>query len=117
MPKTRISCPNCRQPIVADIEQLYDAGANPEAKQRLLSGSNNLVQCPHCGFQGPVETPIVYHDPQKELLLTYIPPVLNMPRNEQEKLIGNLINQVVNRLPQEQRKGYLLRPQPALTAL
>jgi hypothetical protein len=115
MPKTRISCPNCRQPIVADIEQLYDVSANPEAKQRLLSGSYNLVQCPHCGYQGPIETPIVYHDPQKELLLTYIPPALNMPRNEQERLIGNLINQVVNRLPQEQRKGYLLRPQAVLT--
>jgi hypothetical protein len=34
---------------------------------------------------------------------------------EQERMIGPLINKVVNSLPQEKRKGYLLRPQPVLT--
>lgn len=115
MPKTRINCPNCRQPIVADIDQLFDVGVNPEAKQRLLSGAFNVIQCPNCGYQGALATPIVYHDPNKELLLTFFPPELNRPRDEQERLIGQMINQVINRLPQEQRKGYLLRPQSALT--
>ena len=115
MAKTRVSCPNCRQPIAADIDQLFDVGADPSMKQRLLSGSFNMVKCPNCGYQGGLATPIVYHDPQKELLLTYFPPELNVPRNDQEKLIGGLINQVVNRLPLEQRKGYLLRPQANLT--
>jgi hypothetical protein len=115
MAKTRVSCPNCRQPIAADIDQLFDVGADPAVKQRLLSGSFNMVKCPNCGYQGGLATPIVYHDPQKELLLTYFPPELNVPRNDQEKVLGGLINQVVNRLPLEQRKGYLLRPQANLT--
>lgn len=115
MPRTRINCPNCRQPIIADIEQLFDVSADPAAKQRLLSGTANLVQCPHCGYRGNLATPIVYHDAGKELLLTYVPPELGLPRDEQERLIGSLINQVVNRLPAEQRKGYLLRPQANLT--
>src|SRR5574341_2217194 len=115
MPKTRINCPNCRQPIVADIEQLFDVGEDPAAKQRLLSGTTNVVRCPHCGFQGNLATPLVYHDPDKELLLTFFPPEVNLPRDEQERLIGASINQVVNRLPQEKRKGYLLRPQAMLT--
>ncbi len=115
MPKTRINCPNCRQPIVADIEQLFDVGEDPSAKQRLLSGTTNVVRCPHCGFQGNLATPLVYHDPDKELLLTFFPPEVNLPRDEQERLIGASINQVVNRLPQEKRKGYLLRPQAMLT--
>ena len=115
MPRTRINCPNCRQPIPADIEQLFDASADPAAKQQLLSGMVNLVQCPHCGYQGNLATPIVYHDAEKELLLTYVPPELGLPHDEQERLIGSLINQVFNRLPNEQRKGYLLRPQAHLT--
>jgi hypothetical protein len=115
MPRTRINCPNCRQPITADIEQLFDLSADPAAKQQLLSGAINLVQCPHCGYQGNLATPIVYHDADKELLLTYVPPELGLPHDEQERLIGSLINQVVNRLPPEQRKGYLLRPQANLT--
>ena len=115
MAKTRVNCPNCRQPVAADINQLFDVGADPAEKQRLLSGSSNSIQCPNCGYQGTVATPIVYHDPQKELLLTYFPPELNVPRNDQERILGGLINQVVNRLPLEQRKGYLLRPQANLT--
>jgi hypothetical protein len=115
MPKTRINCPNCRQPITADIEQLFDVGQDPAAKQRLLSGAVNIAQCPNCGYQGALATPMVYHDPQKELLLTFFPPDLNMKLEEQERLIGPLINKVVNNLPQEQRKAYLLRPQAVLT--
>jgi hypothetical protein len=115
MAKTRMTCPNCRQPIVADIEQLIDVGKNPQAKQLLLGGAINTFQCPNCGFSGNLATPIVYHDPDKELLITFVPPEVGLPRNEQEKLIGALINQVISGLPQEKRKAYLLQPKQALT--
>lgn len=115
MPKTRINCPNCRQPISAELEQVFDVAEDPSAKSKLLSGLFNLVQCPYCGYQGNLATPMVYHDPDKELLLTFVPPEIGMPRDEQERLLGGLINQVVNRLKPEQRKAYLLRPQANLT--
>ncbi len=115
MPKMRVNCPNCRQPITAEIEQLFDVNQDPAAKQKMLSGSFNLIQCPFCGYQGNLATPIVYHDPDKELLLTFVPAELGLPQNEQERLIGGLINQVVNKLPQEKRKAYLFRPQATLT--
>ncbi len=115
MPNTRINCPNCRQPIMADIEQLFDTGGDPTAKQKLISGMSNIVQCPHCGFTGNLATPIVYHDPDKELLLTFVPGEVALKRDDQERIIGSLINQVVNRLPQEKRKGYLLQPKSFLT--
>jgi hypothetical protein len=115
MVKTRMSCPNCHQPIMADIEQLFDVGKNPSAKQLLLSGAVNIAQCPNCGYSGSLATPIAYHDPDKELLLTFVPPEIGLPRNEQERLIGSLINQVVADLPQEKRKAYLLQPKQALT--
>ncbi len=113
--KTQIACPRCHQPVVAQIEQLFDVTADPGAKQRLLGGVSNYAVCRNCGYNGPLATPIVYHDNAKELLLTYFPPELGMPMNEQEKLIGPLITQVTNRLPPEKRKGYLLRPQNFLT--
>jgi hypothetical protein len=74
-----------------------------------------MARCPHCGYQGRLATPIVYHDNEKELLLTYFPPELNMPLNEQERLIGPMIKQVTDRLPPEKRKAYLLKPVPNLT--
>lgn len=113
--KTQINCPNCRQQIITDLEQIFDAAQDPASKQRLLSGAFNVTQCPHCGYQGNLAAPLVFHDPSKELLLTFVPPELNMPRDEQERAIGRLITQVMNDLPTEQRKGYLLNPQAVLT--
>lgn len=115
MARTRINCPNCRQPILADVQQIFDVGEDPSHKNRLLTGMFNIIQCPVCGYQGSLATPIIYHDPSKELLLTYVPPELGIPRNEQERLVGSLINQVVNKLRPEQRKAYILQPQAHLT--
>lgn len=115
MPQTQIACPRCRQLIPAMIEQLFDVTADPQSKQRLLGGVSNRARCPACGYEGNLATPVVYHDAEKELLLTYFPAELGMPVNEQEKLIGPMISQVTNRLPAEKRKAYLLRPQSFLT--
>jgi len=100
---------------MADVEQIFDVGQDPTAKNKLLGGQANVASCPNCGFNGALSTPFVYHDPSKELLLTFVPPELNLPRDEQERVIGGLINQVVDALPAEQRKGYLFSPQAALT--
>ncbi len=43
MPKMLINCPNCRKPITAEIEQLFDMNTDPSAKQRLLSGASNMI--------------------------------------------------------------------------
>ena len=115
MPQTQIACPRCRQMITANIEQLFDVTQDPQAKQRLLGGVSNMARCPHCGYQGRLATPIVYHDNEKELLLTFFPPELNMQLNEQERLIGPMIKQVTDRLPPEKRKAYLLKPVANLT--
>ncbi|KPL78554.1 hypothetical protein AC812_00985 [Bellilinea caldifistulae] len=115
MAKIQTQCPRCKAPVVAEIEQLFDLNVNPQAKQQLLSGQVNVIHCPSCGYEGMLGTPIVYHDPDKELLLTFVPPELGLPANEQEKLVGPLINQVMNKLAPEKRKAYLLRPQTMLT--
>lgn len=115
MPRTVVNCPNCKRPVQAEIQQLFDLNQDPSAKQKLLSGAFNLIQCPNCGFRGAAAIPIVYHDPDKQLLLTFVPAELALPANEQERIVGGLINQVMNHLPQEKRKAYLLQPQQTLT--
>jgi hypothetical protein len=113
--KTTVSCPNCRQPVPATLEQVFDLNLDPSAKQRFMSGRFNLIQCPNCGYQGQYPTPLLYHDPDKETLLTFVPMELGLPADEQEKLVGRLMNDVIKNLPQEKRKGYLLRPKQAFT--
>ncbi|MHB0966226.1 MAG: CpXC domain-containing protein [Bellilinea sp.] len=115
MAKVQTSCPRCKSPVAAEVEQVFDLNQDPQAKQRLLSGQVNVIHCPNCGYDGMVGTPVIYHDPEKELLLTFFPSEMGLPLNEQERVIGPLINQVVNRLPLEKRKAYILRPQSMLT--
>ena len=85
MPQTQIACPRCRQIIPAMVEQLFDVIADPQSKQRLLGGVSNRARCSFCGYEGNLATPVVYHDAEKELLLTYFPSELGLPVNEQEK--------------------------------
>lgn len=113
--KTQTPCPNCGQYVQAEIEQLFDVALDPSAKSKLLSGQFNLIQCPHCNFAGNLASPIVYHDAEKELLMSFIPAEMNLVRDEQEKIIGRLIKQVSDNLPMESRKGYLFNPQQAFT--
>ena len=115
MVKTSVPCPQCRQPITIELTRLFDTNTDPEAKQKLLSGSANYFQCPVCGAQGVYPTPIVYHDPEKELLLTFFPPDLRTPVNEQERILGPMIKKAMDDLPPEKRKSYLFRPQTMLT--
>jgi hypothetical protein len=115
MSRIQTSCPRCHQPIVAEVQQLFDTTTDPTAKQRLLSGTTNVARCQSCGYEGLLSSPIVYHDAEKELLLTFFPPEAGLAVNDQEKQIGPLINQVVNALPQEKRKGYLFQPQTMFT--
>lgn len=109
---TTVTCPQCKTPFSAKIEQIFDVGRDPSAKSRFLRGTFNVVTCPRCGFQSMIAAPIVYHDSSKELLLTHVPMDLGLPQAEQERMLGTLTRALINSLPPEQRKGYLLKPGP-----
>jgi len=115
MPKTQVACPQCRQPNVVEVQQIFDLSQDPLAKQKLLNGAVNVIHCPTCGYSGMLGTPIVYHDPEKELFLTFFPPESGVPLNEQERQLGPMINRVIDALPPEKRKAYILQPQSMFT--
>lgn len=115
MAQTTTPCPRCGGQMIADVQQIFDVAVDPMDKERLLRGAANIAICPSCGYQSQIAMPIVYHDPEKELLLTYFPQELNMSLPEQQKIIGPLITKVVNSLPPEKKKGYLFQPRTMLT--
>jgi hypothetical protein len=112
---TQITCPNCQQPFRAILEQLLNVDSDPSVKERLLSGRLNLVTCPHCGFQGSMATPLMYHDNEKQLAITYVPVELGLQKVEEEQIIGSMSRYLVQSLPEEAPKGYLLNPKQVLT--
>ena len=108
---TSIACPFCRQPITIQVHQIVDVSEQPELKQLLLAGRLNSFTCPHCRNAGALATPFFYHDPDKELALLFLPMNLNVKEADQQKMIGRLTQQVMNNLPPEKRRAYLLQPQ------
>ncbi|MBS1253171.1 MAG: hypothetical protein MAG451_02219 [Anaerolineales bacterium] len=111
----QVTCPQCNQPFTAQLHSIIDAGEQPELKDQLLRGRLNVAQCPHCSAAGAIGSPILYHDPDKELAFVLMPTELNLSRDEQETLIGTLTNTLMDSLPAEQRKGYLLQPRTFLS--
>ncbi|HIE38493.1 MAG TPA: hypothetical protein EYH30_04860 [Anaerolineales bacterium] len=111
----RVTCPNCNQPFTAPLEQVLDVELDPSAKARLLSGQVNIVVCPHCGMGGSVNMPFIYHDASKDLALVFLPMEAGRHDLERQQLIGSLSRAVMNQMPPEQRKSYLLNPQVFFT--
>ena len=109
-----VTCPTCSHRFTSPVLTIIDVSQNAEAKALFLAGQLNIAACPQCGSAGMLSAPLVYHDPDKELLYTYVPSDLGIPDAEQQRIIGDLTNRVMSTLPAEQRKGYLLRPQSFL---
>lgn len=110
-----VNCPNCGQAFSPDIQQVLDIREDPNVVSRLISGRANVVNCPNCGFALQVLTPLVYHDPYKEMLLIHVPMELNMSQDQQEQIVGQYIRRITDSLPMEMRKGYLLNPRRTFT--
>lgn len=115
MPKIQTICPQCQQPIIAEIFQVIDVNRNPQLKEVLLAGGLNYGQCQTCGFQGQLPVPLVYHDADKEILLTFSPPGNNKTMEEKEKAFAPLLKDIIDNLVPEKRKGYLFQPKTMLT--
>jgi len=111
----RVTCPNCHKQFQTPVEQVLDVRADPNAKVRLLNGLVNVAACPHCGTRGALHLPFFYHDPDKELALVYMPMEVSRDDIERQRTIGGFTSTVMDSLPPEDRKAYLLQPQVFLT--
>ncbi|HHX66159.1 MAG TPA: hypothetical protein GX702_14880 [Chloroflexi bacterium] len=112
---TQVRCPQCGTTFVVQTRTVIDAGKEPELKTALLRGEINLARCPNCGAGGLLGSPILYHDPEKELLIAFVPSEMGLPADQEEQIVGSLVQAVMNSIPAEQRKGYFLQPRRVLT--
>ena len=112
---TQVKCPNCGESYIAQIHTIIDVGDSPEMKQAFMKGQVNRAECTHCGTAGMLSSPLVYHDPEKELLISFVPGEMALPADQQEQLVGSLVNAVMNSVPAEERKAYFFTPRTALT--
>ncbi|MCB9078832.1 MAG: hypothetical protein H6631_14615 [Anaerolineaceae bacterium] len=111
---TPVICSNCRTQYTAPFNNLIN-GQDPAIKAAFLQGRLNISQCPQCGAINRPDMPILYYDLEKELALVLAPGGLSLDKTIQEKMIGDLTNNLVNSLPADQIKFYLLNPKQFLS--
>src|SRR5437762_10792205 len=99
--KTTVRCPNCGNPVQANIHTLVDVGKQPALKNALLRGQINAIACPTCGYRGVLANPFIYHDPAKQLALILMPMELGLKRDDEERQIGRLSNLLMESYPPE----------------
>lgn len=106
----QITCPACNTGFRSQIYSLVDAEQTPELKQMLLAGTLNVAQCSNCGMTTLIALPIMYHDASKQICFVYIPQELNISTDEQERLIGESTSAIIQMLPPDAPRAYLLTP-------
>src|SRR5437899_2522012 len=107
---TTVRCPNCGNPVSANLYTVVDVGKQPALKNALLRGQVNTIACPSCGYRGMIANPFIYHDPAKSLALVLLPMELGLKRDDEERQIGRLSNALMESYAAEQRKMYMLQP-------
>lgn len=106
----QVQCPNCGTPYAVPVFSIIDLGANPELKQPLLGGQINTAVCTNCGAGGQISAPLMVHIPEKQWLGVMVPAEARMNEVQRQKVIGELTQALMRKLPQEERKGYMLQP-------
>lgn len=108
----QVQCPSCGTPYTVPIFSIIDLGANPELKGALLSGQINVASCPNCGVGGPLNVPLLVHEPNHQFLGVFAPPSQQHGQDHMrtQKAIGDLTQTLMRKLPTEARKGYMLQP-------
>ncbi len=106
----QVRCPSCGASYVVPVFSVIDLGANPELRGPLLGGQINVAMCQSCGAGGQLSAPLMVHDPENQFLGVYMPLEGMGEEMQRQKVIGDLTQMVMRKIPSESRKGYMLQP-------
>ncbi len=107
----QVTCPGCGAAYTTAVFSIVDFGANPELKGPLLGGQINTAICSSCGAGGPLSVPLMVHEPEHEFLGVVVPGQAQLDDMQTQKMIGELSQALMARLPTDQRKGYMFQAQ------
>ncbi len=71
--KQRIQCPQCGQMQEITVWHSITVSDSPDLKADLLAGKINIFRCPDCAAPALLPTPLLYHDEEKRLMLSFSP--------------------------------------------
>ncbi len=64
-----LECPYCYHDVLFTLYSSINVGLHPEHKEKVLDYSIFKYQCPHCKKSDIVCHPVLYHDPENEIMI------------------------------------------------
>lgn len=101
-----LSCPTCGKPFSAEVWLVVDRQERPDLVRLIMDGELNVARCPHCGAEGGINHPLLFHDGERQQVLVAMPLTVQGPETARE-LVGELLRRLLESLPQEERQPYL----------
>lgn len=91
--------PKCSQMSEVTVWNSITVKDSEDLKHDLLTGKVNMFRCPSCSYSALMPTPMLYHDEDKRLMISFSPcddvvlksQLLTMFKNRQKNL-ANLTN-------------------------
>ncbi|MDQ7024452.1 MAG: CpXC domain-containing protein [Anaerolineae bacterium] len=114
--QTMLQCSNCGTPNPVTLRRVIDVQKDSQGKNLLLNGRVNTFRCQNCETMNTVSSPLLYHDASKELLIAFVPMDVALKQKvNEEKIIGDLMNELTSSLEKEAFRAYMFNPKRALT--
>lgn len=99
-------CPICGQRFKADVWLLVDRHERPDLIDQIMDGALNIATCSHCGAEGGINHPLLFHDPARQQVIVALPLTVQGQEAARE-LVGDLLQRLLAALPHEARLPYL----------
>lgn len=71
--KQNVKCPKCAQMSEVTVWNSITVKDSADLKKDLLSGKVNMFHCPSCSHTALMPTPMLYHDEEKRLMISFSP--------------------------------------------
>ena len=97
-----IQCPRCQAAQQVELYESINVKDSPELKQALLTNQLNAVTCPGCQFQFRVDKNLLYSDPDRRLLIYWIPATED-GYEQGEDTFSELVQEMTSLLPRDVR--------------
>ncbi|MCC8169407.1 MAG: CpXC domain-containing protein [Oscillospiraceae bacterium] len=71
--KQSVRCPQCGQMSDITVWDSITVKDSPDLKADLLAGKANIFHCPSCSYTALMPNPLLYHDEEKRLMISFSP--------------------------------------------
>ena len=96
-----ISCPSCGLQQQIDLFEAVNVSTDPELKDALMQNRLNRVECPDCGSAFRVDMPLLYSDPQHNILIHWMPESGGMTRGQVFEEFDQTLDQLNEIMPDD----------------